>query len=216
MMTDAMKPLGLSFYLMTTPATMYTAGGRLFVDITQSLSAKVSRDMMVNSLGQSDPLIKDALLTVINKKGFLPPLPTEENPSHATVSGKPPVRSIPDSSSVFELVRNSENSIKHLKQSIETKSGSDLFDFIVEDLEELKRVLFNPTSIDAIMAGMDASAWLNEHIYQWLGEKNVADKLSESAPNNITSQMGLELLDVADVIRPYSCCQSLFRTNEKP
>lgn len=68
MMTDAMKPLGLSFYLMTTPATMYTAGGRLFVDITQSLSAKVSRDMMVNSLGQSDPLIKDALLTVINKK----------------------------------------------------------------------------------------------------------------------------------------------------
>lgn len=34
-------------------------------------------------------------------------------------------------------------------------------------------------------------------------EKNVADKLSESAPNNITSQMGLELLDVADVIRPY-------------
>ncbi|MCB2705079.1 hypothetical protein KQ906_15615, partial [Listeria monocytogenes] len=62
MMTDAMNPLGLSFYLMTTPATMYTAGGRVFVDITQSLSAKVSRDMMVNSLGHSDPLIKDAWL----------------------------------------------------------------------------------------------------------------------------------------------------------
>ncbi|EPM5665019.1 rifamycin-inactivating phosphotransferase [Listeria monocytogenes] len=210
MMTDAMKPLGLSFYLMTTPATMYTAGGRLFVDITQSLSAKASRDMMVNSLGQSDPLIKDALLTVINKKGFLPPLPTEENPSQA------PVRSIPDSSSVFELVRNSENSIKHLKQSIETKSGSDLFDFIVEDLEELKRVLFNPASIDAIMAGMDASAWLNEHIYQWLGEKNVADKLSESAPNNITSQMGLELLDVADVIRPYPAVRAYLDQTKNP
>ncbi|EIN5665065.1 phosphoenolpyruvate synthase [Listeria monocytogenes] len=216
MMTDAMKPLGLSFYLMTTPATMYTAGGRLFVDITQSLSAKVSRDMMVNSLGQSDPLIKDALLTVINKKGFLPPLPTEENPSQAPVSGKPPVRSIPDSSSVFELVRNSENSIKQLKQSIETKNGSDLFDFIVEDLEELKRVLFNPTSIDAIMAGMDASAWLNEHIYQWLGEKNVADKLSESAPNNITSQMGLELLDVADVIRPYPAVRAYLDQTKNP
>ncbi|MCB2807603.1 hypothetical protein KQ900_15345, partial [Listeria monocytogenes] len=54
MMTDAMKPLGLSCYVMTTPATLDTAGGRLFVDITQSLAAKVSRDMMVNSLGQSD------------------------------------------------------------------------------------------------------------------------------------------------------------------
>ncbi|EQC2099969.1 rifamycin-inactivating phosphotransferase [Listeria monocytogenes] len=216
MMTDAMKPLGLSFYLMTTPATMYTAGGRLFVDITQSLSAKVSRDMMVNSLGQSDPLIKDALLTVINKKGFLPPLPTEENLNQAPISGKPPVRGIPDSSSVFELVQNSENSIKSLKQTIETKNGSDLFDFIVEDLEELKRVLFNPTSIDAIMAGMDASAWLNEHIYQWLGEKNVADKLSESAPNNITSQMGLELLDVADVIRPYPIVRAYLEQTKNP
>ena len=38
---------------------------------------------------------------------------------------------------------------------------------------------------------------------EWLGEKNVADTLSQSAPNNITSEMGLALLDVADVIRPY-------------
>src|SRR5262249_32641121 len=40
-------------------------------------------------------------------------------------------------------------------------------------------------------------------MYEWLGEKNVADKLSQSAPGNITSEMGLALLDVADVIRPY-------------
>ncbi len=36
-----------------------------------------------------------------------------------------------------------------------------------------------------------------------MGEKNVADTLSQSVTNNITSEMGLELLDVADVIRPY-------------
>src|SRR5699024_7242293 len=38
---------------------------------------------------------------------------------------------------------------------------------------------------------------------QWLGEKNPADILSQSVPNNITSEMGLALLDVADAIRPY-------------
>ena len=38
---------------------------------------------------------------------------------------------------------------------------------------------------------------------EWLGEENAADALSQSVPNNITSEMGLELLDVADVIRPY-------------
>lgn len=39
MMTDAIKPLGLSFYLLTTPAPMRKAGGRLFVDITRHLAS---------------------------------------------------------------------------------------------------------------------------------------------------------------------------------
>lgn len=38
---------------------------------------------------------------------------------------------------------------------------------------------------------------------QWLGEKNAADTLSQSVQNNITSEMGLALMEVADVIRPY-------------
>jgi Phosphoenolpyruvate synthase/pyruvate phosphate dikinase len=38
---------------------------------------------------------------------------------------------------------------------------------------------------------------------EWLGEKNAADTLSQSVPHNITSEMGLALLNVADVIRPY-------------
>jgi pyruvate,water dikinase len=53
------------------------------------------------------------------------------------------------------------------------------------------------------MTAMNASSWLNEKMQEWLDEKNVADTLSQSVPNNITSAMGLELLDVADVIRPY-------------
>ena len=53
------------------------------------------------------------------------------------------------------------------------------------------------------MAAINASTWVNEKMNEWLGEKNAADTLSQSVPNNITSEMGLALLDVADVIRPY-------------
>src|SRR5437899_2068447 len=53
------------------------------------------------------------------------------------------------------------------------------------------------------MTAMNASSWINENMKEWLGEKNVADTLSQSVPNNITSEMGLGLLDVADIIRPY-------------
>ena len=53
------------------------------------------------------------------------------------------------------------------------------------------------------MAGMEATWWLNDKLQEWLGEKNAADTLSQSVPNNVTSEMGLALLDVADVIRPH-------------
>jgi pyruvate,water dikinase len=53
------------------------------------------------------------------------------------------------------------------------------------------------------MTGMNALSWVNEKMNEWLGEKNAGDTLAQSVPNNITSEMGLELLHVADVIRPY-------------
>ncbi|MBJ8193388.1 phosphoenolpyruvate synthase, partial [Bacillus cereus] len=67
MMTDPIKPLGLSFYLLITPAPMHIAGGRLFVDVTHMLASPVSRETFLNTLGQSDPLIKDAFMTLLER-----------------------------------------------------------------------------------------------------------------------------------------------------
>ncbi|HET6636553.1 MAG TPA: PEP-utilizing enzyme, partial [Streptomyces sp.] len=61
----------------------------------------------------------------------------------------------------------------------------------------------DPLSLQVIMAGMEATGWLNDKLHEWLGEKNAADTLTLSAPGNFTSQMGLALLDVADVVRPH-------------
>lgn len=206
MMTDPIKPLGLSFYLLTTPAPMRKAGGRLFVDVTHMLGSPDSRDSVLNTLGKSDPLIKDALLTIIERGDFIKSLPEDtEKPS--------PNKSMPsagiqtqvenDPTIVSNLIKSSEASIEELKQNIKRKSGSDVFDFILEDIQQLKKRLFDSQSMRVIMAAMNASAWINEKINEWLGEKNVADTLSQSVPGNITSEMGLELLDLADVIRPY-------------
>ena len=82
-------------------------------------------------------------------------------------------------------------------------SGPALFDFLLEALAEQKRVLADPLSMQAIMAGMEATWWLNDQLQEWLGERNAADTVTLSAPGNITSEMGLALLDVADVIRPH-------------
>ncbi|MCU5069487.1 phosphoenolpyruvate synthase [Bacillus pacificus] len=206
MMTDAMKPLGLSFFLLTTNAPMRKAGGRLFVDATQQLASPASRDYLINTLGKSDPLVRDALTTIIERDNFITLLPDDEKEKIVSKS-KQPANSQPeienDPAIVTNLIQNSEASIEELKRNMQTKSGVGVLDFILEDIQQLKKVLFNPQSIAVIMAGMNASTWMNEKMEQWLGEKNAADTLSQSVQNNITSEMGLALMDVADVIRPY-------------
>jgi phosphoenolpyruvate synthase/pyruvate phosphate dikinase len=209
MMTDPMKPLGLSFFLLTTRAPMRKAGGRLFVDVTNHLASPVSRKTIIDTLGKSDPLIKDALMTIIERGDFIKSLPNDDKElspgkSNTGVSALGSQAQIEnDPKIVSNLIKSSQSSIEALKHNIQTKSGLDLFDFILEDIQQLKKSLSDPQSFGVIMTAMNASSWINEKMKEWLDEKNVADTLSQSVPNNITSSMGLELLDVADVIRPY-------------
>ncbi|MEZ5232038.1 MAG: hypothetical protein R2749_04935 [Acidimicrobiales bacterium] len=67
----------------------------------------------------------------------------------------------------------------------------------------MKRLIADPQSMAAILGAMAASAWLNDQLLAWLGERNAADVLTRSVPGNVTSEMGLALLDVADAIRPH-------------
>jgi len=199
MMTDPMKPLGLSFWQMTTPRPMSEAGGRLFVDVTEILASPATRAGML-VLARSDPLIGDALQSILDRGDFITLLP-DDHASAPPRSAPPPIET--DPRIVAELIRNTEASIAALERDIRTKSGSALIDFIRADIQELRRILFDPTSHQAIMAGMEATWWLNEKLEAWLGEKNAADALTQSVPDNVTSEMGLALLDVADAIRPH-------------
>jgi len=201
MMTDPMKPLGLSVWQLTAARPMSEAGGRLFVDVARDLGSPTSRAGLLRALGGSDPLIGDALQTILDRGDFIPSLP-DERPGGTPAGGAPaPIET--DPAIVAGLIERSQAWIATLKRDIRTTSGSALLDFILADLQELKRFLFDPQSLQVIMAAMGATSWLNEHGQAWLGEKNTADTLTQSAPGNVTSEMGLALLDVADVIRPH-------------
>ena len=94
MMTDPMKPLGLSLRQLTAHLPMYEAGGRLFVDVTQRLASPASRAGLLNVLGKSDPLIGDALQTILERGDFIRPLPEEVRGGAADVPPTPigPIR----------------------------------------------------------------------------------------------------------------------------
>ncbi|WP_460105088.1 rifamycin-inactivating phosphotransferase [Streptomyces sp. YKOK-J1] len=212
MMTDAMKALGLSMWKLTAMVRMHDAGGRLFVDVTGRLASPASRAGLLDLVGRSDPLTRDALETVLDREGFVPSLPD-------AAPGGPPAGAAPapvetDPAVVTELIERSRKSVAALERDIRAKTGPELFDFLLEAFEEHRRVLGDPLNIQVIMAGMEATWWLNDKLYEWLGEKNAADTLTLSAPGNVTSEMGLALLDVADVIRPHAEVVAFLRSVE--
>lgn len=205
MMTDAMKPLGLSLWQLTAARPMYEAAGRLFVDVAGELTSPESREKLLAAMGQHDPLIQDALVNIIEQGGLtwlLRDDKTGQDAKAISPSGFPPPGNN-DPSVVSDLIRESRASLETLKQEIQDKSGLALFDFILEDLQQFRKSRLDPRSMNAIMASVNALFWLNENMMQWLGEKNVADTLSLSVHHNVTSEMGLALLEVADAIRPY-------------
>ena len=153
-------------------------------------------------MGRSDPLTGDALQAILERGDFIPTLP-DEGPGVDAGLVRPPAPIETDPAIVTDLIGRSQVSIAALARDIRTKTGPALFDYILADIQELKRILFDPRSHRVFMGAMEATWWLNEHLQVWLGEKNAADTLTQSVPHNVTSEMGLALLDVADVIRPH-------------
>ncbi len=198
MMTDPMKPLGYSVFQLTAGRPMYEAGGRLFVDVAQDLASPSTRGRILEALGRSDPLIGDALEAVIERDDSLPVV----NEHHAA----PPILDAgpdADPGSLAGLIERGRTAIAELEREIRARSGPAVFELVLADIEELKRLLFDPENHRAIMASMDAAWWVNEHFEKWLGERGAADALTKSVADNITSEMGLALLDVADAVRPH-------------
>jgi len=208
MMTDPVKPLGISMRQLTATRSMKTAGGRWFVDVTPELRSPARRHILVEVLGKSDPLIKGALMTILEREDFikLEAVNAEEPAGKANKENpSPDFQTLKDfdPAIVSTLIRRSQTSIDELKQKIRSKNGTDLMDLILEDIQILKKNMSDPQSFGVFMTAMNASSWINDKMKEWLGEKNAADVLTQSVSNNVTSEMGLDLLDVADVIRPY-------------
>ncbi|NUR72441.1 MAG: phosphoenolpyruvate synthase [Hamadaea sp.] len=203
MMTDPMRPLGISVWQLTAMAPMLQAGGRLWVDATQRLVTAAGRTALLDLVGRSDPLTRDALETVLDRDDFLSLAPSAHaaGPSAPAAPKPPPIET--DPAIVAGLIERSQASLAALRRDVETRTGPELFEYLLTAFGEHKKILGEPLNFQAIMAGMEATWWLNDQLLTWLGEKNAADTLTLSAPDNITSEMGLALLDVADVIRPY-------------
>ncbi|MEU7855554.1 rifamycin-inactivating phosphotransferase [Nonomuraea sp. NPDC049141] len=215
MMTDAFTPLGLSFFLLLDEwlgrPKMDVAGNRFYKDMSNELSSTWARPVTLKSLGQVDVLMANALRTVLSRKDFVQslahgktsvmnfgkggPLPMARQ--YLKLSREDDPRVVP------ELIAQNEASVARLREAIAGKSGDEVFAFIIEDHRELTDIMFEPRSVAAAFLGIQSVNWVNKHMNAWLGVKNAADAVGQSADHNVVAAMGLDLLYVSDVVRRY-------------
>ncbi len=213
MMTDVMKPLGLSLFQLGFDGTpLIPVGGRLFIDLSYDLASPTGRKIVLASMGKIDPLMDKAIKSLMKREGFIKSLARGGKKyfsmgsgyfSWALIAQIIKISRNNDASVVKSLMSRNEVSHRDLQQRIANLSGNELLTLIEKEQKQLQKAMYDPQSMGAVYVGTLASSWINKNMEKWLGEKNAADLLSKSVADNVTSEMGLELLDVADIVRQY-------------
>ncbi|MDQ7097001.1 phosphoenolpyruvate synthase [Desulfosporosinus sp. PR] len=211
MMTEAMSPLSITFFQLLfkqmTDSPMYEAGGRIYVDASNEIRSPFMRKSFVKGLATVDVLMQKAFNNVIRREDFIKNLSKSKKPM---LGGRLIVRWLLKTLECYRkndpaiaedfMARNSA-ALRDLEERARNISGKEFITFIEQSMVQLKDIMFDTYGV--VFAGAYAANWLNKHLEKWLGEKNAADVLAQSVANNITSEMGLELLDVSDVVRKY-------------
>jgi len=218
MMTDAMKPFGLSFFqLGIDDFPLIQAGGRLFIDLAHDLATPSGKKIVLMAAGKMDPLMHTAIKSIMKRKAFMQSLSRGKKAfsmGSGYFSWALPIKFIKvyrrnDVATVQTLMSQNESSIRDMQQRIANLFGDELFAFIIEAHKQLKEAMYEGMAV--VFVGVYAISWINKKMEKWLGEKSAADSLSKSVANNVTSEMGLELLDVADVVRQYPAVMEYFK-----
>ena len=193
---------------------MTELGGRLYMDMSRELSLPILGKNLAKSMGVVDILMQKAAYNILKRKDFIRGLSRKRGLMLGiSVWFKWGIDTLKtylknDHAIVKNLMAHNERVMHDLEYRIARVSGEELFDSIFKSYTDVKDAVF--AGYGAVFTGAYASSWINKNIQKWLREKNAADALAQSVPDNVTSEMGLELLDVADVVRRYPAVIAYF------
>jgi rifampicin phosphotransferase len=225
-MTDAMKPLNISLFknilnfLRGESSSMdyfiFEAGGRMFANVTPILLLKPVRHRFLKVFNKMDELIVSALLEVVKKEDFIN-RSIHKNKVLKTFSKLAPIV-IPVFIKVLSniLIKNptkAENEVNSLIETISKESEKNIFESsgsnrIRKVKESMGNMVPNVISkvVPYIISGIIASGKLEKKLKHKVGDKKCAyllSQLNKSLPGNVTTELGLEVADLADIARNY-------------
>jgi rifampicin phosphotransferase len=228
MMTEPMKPLGVSVFRTIFPfgkqegatesSVVLPAGGRLYVDPTDLLRFKLARKIIPKVLSNMDEGISGALQEVIHRPEFLAVTPK------SGLAKAVRQQILPIGKEVFKNVFRRDPKLARAKVEAYMTEQHDLIRSSlaglkgVERLEKMQKYL--TTSLLNIFRNLFpyvipfilSAGQLKKLLTRWLGDDLDLQKLSQSFPGNITSEMGLDIGDLADLIRELPEVEAYLKT----
>lgn len=205
MMTDAMKPLGISILRNIIPKTvLLEAGGRLFVNPTEFLRTKLGRRLFPVALKNAfDEKLANAISEVVERPEF------RNVPARRGLIKSKRQYIVPiakdlwknlykrDPKQAKEKVEDfMQKKLAEIKRSVEDASGYKRLEVIQYQLNNLAKDVL-PGLFPYVICFPVSFILLKKE----LGDSKELYELNKSLPGNITSQMGLEIGDLADLLR---------------
>jgi pyruvate,water dikinase len=221
MMTEAMKPLGISALRTFVPVGLRTesgeselfqpAGSRLFVDLNPALRNRVLRHLMPRVLPMADERIARAVAEFLGREEYRAALRPATWPELSLVPrGAPLVLSalgtllFRDTGGGFgKFERAMERRIEMRRRSIEGASGAERVRRIRATLRGLFPDVVGMGVLQNVLPGVLAFRLIETLSRRWLGDTAELAGLGRSPRGNVTTEMGLALGDLADVVRAH-------------
>jgi pyruvate,water dikinase len=219
MMTEAMKPLGISVLRSVLPfgvrsssgesEVLQVAGSRLFVDLNAALRLKGLRAIVPRILPMIDERIARGLSEFLAREDYRSALQPDQWPDVSLVA-----RAVPFLASILgtllfrDLDRDFDAIAKSLADHVEARrlalesvSGVDRIARVRAMLAGVRSDLVAIKIVQNVPPGILAFRLLTALSERWLGDSAELASLSRSPRGNVTTEMGLALGDVADVVR---------------
>ena len=219
MMTEPIKPLGVSVVRTILPfgkrapsgesELLQEAGSRLFLDLNPILRYGRLREVVLRMLPLADEKVARAVTEFLKRPEFLAALRPEKRLGFAEIRAVAPVLFAVLATLLYRDVGRGVAGIEHaMAQSVAAKrrlldevSGLQRIVRIRQTLQSLFPDFIRMKVIQNLAPAVLAFRLIESLSQRWLGDAVELAALGMSPRGNVTTEMGLALGDLADVVR---------------
>lgn len=221
MMPNAIKPLGISVLRTALPPQLFIeAGSRIYLDFTDFLLSRIVRSLFPKLLSAVDESMSRALKAVAKRPGIF------AGNQHSDTPGAARNIAIPVLKKAWKILRTGDprlakerieaymqQQIQQTRQALCGVQGTERLKAVQQQLDGMMLGIVEEI-IPYVVPGIIANKLLDKILVRWLGDSAELHKLNKSLPGNVTTELGLQLGDLADLLRELPEVEEYLRTAE--